>query len=215
MKIASPDGRRLLGAAKSKRVIALGVGVVAITTAGAFAAVVGQNAAPAVLPPAASAGNQPASPPMPAGFVEFQHPTAGFALSYPADWARLDSGDPQVPLLVQGGPHSFLVRVMDLPTQVGPRELPAAKPFTDQVVMSNGSVKLIAEPQQITLAGLPGYFYFYSFTDPASGAAGAHSHFFLFKGTTMISIVFQTVPAEQFGSGAATFDQVTRTFRVF
>ena len=107
-----------------------------------------------------------------------------------------------------------MVRVMDLPTQVGPRELPAAKPVTDKIVMSNGSVKLIAEPEQITLAGLPGYFYFYSFTDPATGATGAHSHFFLFKGTRMISIVFQAVPEEQFQSGAATFDQITRTFRV-
>jgi hypothetical protein len=30
----------------------------------------------------------------------------------------------------------------------------------------------------------------------------------------MISIVFQSVPAEQFKSGSATFDQITHTFRV-
>ncbi len=213
MRIASPDARRLFGAAKSKRVIGVGVGLVAITTAGTLAAAVGYNTATPAEPPPTAAANPP-PPTQPPGLVEFNDPRSGIALGYPSSWTRLDSGDAQVPLLVADGSHSFMVRVLDLPTQVGPSELPAAKPFTDQIVMSNGSVKLIAHPEQITLAGLPGYFYFYSFTDPATGATGAHSHFFLFKGTRMISIVFQAVPEEQFKGGAATFDEITRTFRV-
>ncbi|MCA1683766.1 MAG: hypothetical protein LC708_01360, partial [Actinobacteria bacterium] len=64
------------------------------------------------------------------------------------------------------------------------------------------------------LAGLPGYFYFYSFQDPGTGQRGAHSHFFVFKGQTLITLVFQALPAEQFPPAATTFDEITGSFRV-
>ncbi|MGH3566993.1 MAG: hypothetical protein ACRDRH_13365 [Pseudonocardia sp.] len=202
-----------------KRAVAVGVGVATVATAGVLAVGVGQRAAtPAGPPPGASttaASTTPAEPPAQApGLVEFRSPEVGFALGYPSTWTRLDPADPQVPLLAAQGPHSFLVRVLDLPAEIGSPELPTTRQLTDEIVMSDPSVKLLAEPHQITMAGLPGHFYFYNFTDPATGLTGAHSHFFLFKGKTMIALVFQTLPADRFKDGAATFDQITGTFRM-
>ncbi|MGH3977494.1 MAG: PsbP-related protein [Pseudonocardiaceae bacterium] len=164
-------------------------------------------------PAAAAASSSPDSPPR--GFVEFRDEQAGFALAYPKDWARVQLDDPQVALLAVRSPQDYVqVRVLELDAPVGPQLLPDAKQLTGYIVQANQSVKLLAEPKRIELAGLPGYFYFYSFQDPASGQTGAHSHFFLFRGPTMISIVFQALPAERFPSLAPTFDQITGSFRL-
>jgi len=173
--------------------------------------VLGLHSAASVPPAAASP--PPAPPP---GFVEFRDPPSGFALAYPAAWTRLPSPDPQVPLLVaQGDQGSFQVRVVGLDTPVAPQDLGALKQLTDQIITnSGGSAKLLAQPQQILLAGLPGYLYLYSFQDAGSGQTGVHSQVFLFKGKMMISLVFQAVPADQFQGLAPTFDQITGSFRV-
>lgn len=166
-------------------------------------------------PPPPTAAGPSSAPRLPPGFTEFRYPQAGFALAYPADWRRLPSSDPQVVLVAaRNAQESFLVRVVELESPVGPRELPAVKPVTDQIVKSNQSVQLLAEPAQIELAGLPGYFYFYSFADPGSGQRGAHSHFFVFKERKMITLVFQALPVEQFPQVAPTFDQIVSSFRV-
>ena len=157
-----------------------------------------------------------APPGVPPGFTEFRSSQAGFAVSYPADWMRLPTADPQVVLIAARGPEiSFLARVVELDVAIGPQELPAAQqPLTDQIEMGNESVELLAEPQPIELAGLPGYFYFYSFQDPGSGQRGVHSHLFVFKGQKLIALVFQALPAEQFRPAADTFDQITGSFRI-
>lgn len=185
-----------------------------MATAGVLAVGVGQHAATPAGPPAGAPTTAAEPAAQAPGLVEFRSPGVGFALDYPSDWTRLAPPDPQVPLLATQGPHSFLVRVLDLPTEIGAQELSAARKLTDEIVMSDPSVKLLTEPQQVNMAGLPGYFYFYNFTDPTTGLTGAHSHFFLFKGKTMIVLVFQTLPADRFKDGATTFDQITGTFRV-
>jgi len=214
MKKSAAGARDVLGALTGKRVVAVGVGVVAVATAGVLAVGVGQRAAAPAGPPTGASTTAAGAAAQPSGLVEFQSPEVGFALAYPSDWTRLDPADPQVPLLATRGPHSLLVRVLDLPTETASPELSAARQLTDKMVMSDASVTLLAEPQQITLGGLPGYFYFYNFTDPTTGLTGVHSHSFLFKGKTMIVLVFQTLPAGQFKDGATTFDQITGTFRV-
>ncbi len=199
-----------------KRLLAVVAGVLVVGAGlGTLGWAVGQwMLAPEEPPPAPAAG--PSSPArLPPGFTEFRHPPTGFALAYPADWRRLQSADPQVLLIAARNPQeSFLVRVVELDSPVGPAELPAAKQLTDQIVKSNQSVQLLTEPAQIELAGLPGYFYFYSFADPGSEQRGAHSHFFVFKERKMIILVFQAVPVEQFPQMAPTFDQITSSFRV-
>jgi hypothetical protein len=80
------------------------------------------------------------------------------------------------------------------------------------VVKSGRGVKLIAPPQRSDLGGLPGYFYLYSYRD-GDGRRGAHSHYFLFKGDTMFTIVFQAVPEGRLPELAPVFDRIARTFR--
>ena len=47
-----------------------------------------------------------------------------------------------------------------------------------------------------------------------SGLVGAHSHYFLFKGSTMISIIFQALPDGHFARLAPLFDRVAGSLRV-
>jgi PsbP len=148
----------------------------------------------------------------PVGFSEFRSEQAGFELAYPSDWTKLSPKDPQVLLLLSQGPQdSMLVRVSELQEAVGPQQLPALKQVTDKLVTSNKTVQMVAGPNQIQLGGLPGYYYFYNFTDPATGQQGSHSHFFLFNGKTMISMVFQSLPKEHFTESAKTFDKIANS----
>lgn len=151
----------------------------------------------------------------PVGFSEFRSEQAGIQLAYPSTWTKLSPKDPQVLLLVsQGTQDSFLVRANELPEPIGPQQLPAAKQLTDKIVTSNKSVQMITDPKPLMLGGLPGFFYFYSFKDPTTEQEGAHSHFFLFNGKTMISLVFQALPKEHFSEAAKTFDKIAASFRV-
>lgn len=149
----------------------------------------------------------------PAGFSEFRNEQAGFGLAYPSHWTKLSPKDPQVLLLLsQGTQDSFLVRASELQEPVGPQQLSAARQMTEKIVTSNKSIQLVTDPKQINLGGFPGFFYFYSFKDPTTGQEGTHSHFFLFNGKTMISMVFQSLPKEHFAESAKTFDQIAGSF---
>jgi hypothetical protein len=156
----------------------------------------------------------------PGGLVEFRDDRGGWAISYPKSWNVLQSSDADVALVVaekapevnQGG--SILARNLTLAAPVDESALPAAREITDRIVTSGEGIQLLAQPTVIHQGGLPGYFYFYSFKDPASGQEGAHTHYFLFKGPTMISFVFQALPKEEFQGLAKLFDEVIATFRV-
>ncbi len=137
----------------------------------------------------------------------------GFSISYPAGWRRVTSADPQVRLLVEGDGSSILVRMADLGMAIGPEDLDAAKKITDGLVRAAGQVEPLSPPRQVTLGGLPGYLYLYTFQDPATGQRGGHAHYFLFRGQTMITIVFQTVPAKRFAALAPMFDRIGETLR--
>jgi len=209
---AGPRGvRNLFSTTRRRRVLA----VVVVVPVAAGLAVLASGAGQRLLDPEEKPASAVRDPGRPADFTEFRSSEAGFAISYPEGWTRVQSPDPQVVLLAARDPEvSILVRVVGLQFPVGPRELPAVRQLTDQIVMANESVELLAEPQPIELAGLPGYFYFYAFQDPATGQRGAHSHFFIFKGQTLITLVFQALPAERFRAAAPTFDQITKSFRV-
>ncbi|MGH3928840.1 MAG: hypothetical protein ACRDTF_02555, partial [Pseudonocardiaceae bacterium] len=157
----------------------------------------------------------PAAAPDPAELTEFRNEQVGFALSYPASWVERKASDPQILLSASDATeqNAFLVRAVELPQTVGQQELEAAKELTDRIVGANPTAQLLFEPRALELAGLPGYWYFYSFKDEASGQQGAHSHYFLFKGNTMLSFVFQTIPLGEFKNSAAAFDQITASLR--
>lgn len=152
--------------------------------------------------------------------VEFRHEQAGFAISYPKAWSRPPSSDPQIALIAaekdpaqnQGG--SILVRVSALEAAVGKEQLGEARKATDAIVASGEGVELKAEPAEIEQGGLPGFYYFYTFQDPVSGGRGAHAHYFLFQGQTMVSLVFQALPEDDFIRLAPLLDRVAGSFRV-
>jgi hypothetical protein len=205
----------LWNAIRRRRVLAIVIGVVLALGLGTSAYLLGRQYYTHDSPPkatnAANTANKTNS--KPAGFTEFRSDQAAFELAYPSNWTKLSPKDPQVLLLLsQGTEDSLLVRASELPQPVGPQQLPAARQVTDKLVMSNKSVSMVTEPKQIDLGGLPGFFYFYNFKDPATGQEGAHSHFFLFNGKTMISMVFQTLPKERFADSAKTWDQIAASF---
>lgn len=149
----------------------------------------------------------------PSDLVGFQDPAGAFSGSYPSSWQRLTPTDPQVVLLAAGSDgSSFQVRKTPIGTPVTAANLDAARKLTDRVVESGKRVTLLRQPQQVTLGGLPGYLYLYTFDDSTTGQRGAHAHYFLFAGTTMITLVFQALPADRIGSLAPLFDRIASTF---
>jgi hypothetical protein len=159
----------------------------------------------------------PVAPEQPAraadDFVRFRDPAAGFSIALPASWRRVAPSDPQVRLLAEGDDSSMSVRTVDLETEVDQESLVAAKRLTDALVSSAGPLELVRPPSQVTLGGLPGYLYLYTYTDAATGGRGAHAHYFLFRGRTLITLVFETVPAEQLARLAPLFDRIGETLR--
>lgn len=153
------------------------------------------------------------------GLVEFRDEKAGWAISYPRAWNRLEPKDTEIALVVSERPAeqntggSILARDLTLGAPVNDGNLAAAKEVTDRIVTGDG-IQHITEPTVVRQAGLPGYFYFYSFKDPASGQEGVHSHYFLFKGSTMISFVFQALPKDEFQRLANLYDEVIASFKV-
>lgn len=207
----------LWNAIRKRRVLVI-IGLLLAVGLGTSAAIFGPklftHPQPAQTANAANTTNKAdaASKAKPAGFSEFRSDQAGFELAYPSDWTKLSPKDPQILLLVSQGPQdSFLVRTSQLEEAVGPQQLPALKQVTDKLVTSNKTVQMVAGPNQIELGGMPGFYYFYNFTDPATGQQGAHSHFFLFNGKTMISMVFQSLPKEHFTESAKVFDQIANS----
>ncbi|MGH8971810.1 MAG: hypothetical protein ACRD0C_01215 [Acidimicrobiia bacterium] len=201
-----------------KRAGLAGIVVVAIG-AGGIGLLAGRDAVDA--PRTANAAEATRQEAAPSGdLVEFVDEQAKFAISYPKAWVRAQSPNPQIPLIAaerdpaenQGG--SILVRVSPLEAAVAREQLGEVRKVTDPIVAAGEGVELKAEPAEITQGGLPGLYYFYTFHDSVSGRRGAHAHYFLFQGQTMISLVFQALPEEDFIRLAPILDRVAASFRV-
>jgi len=148
------------------------------------------------------------------GLVRFQDDGEDLAISYPATWRRIPSPDPEVRLVAGGTDESsVLMRTVPLGASVGPASIGSAKKLTDKLVMAAKRVKQLRPPRRVDdLGGLPGWLYIYTFEERATGQRGAHAHYFLFRGKTMITLVFQTLPAAQFATFAPLFDRLATTF---
>lgn len=175
-----------------------------VIVVGAAAALLGRELiAPAAPAPPARGADE---------FVTVENAAAGVSISHPPGWRRVASSDPAVMLLAEGDGASMLVRMVDLGVEIGPGNLDTGKKVSDDL-MRAGRRELLHPPKQVTLGGLPGYLYLYTFPDDATGQRGAHAHYFVFRGQTLITIVFQTVPAQRFAEFAALFDRIGATLR--
>ena len=196
-----------------KKILMAGLGLMVVTGAGTLFSVSRHT-------PRMPAATQARSVAPTEDLVEFRDDAAGFALSYPKAWTRATAPNPQIVLVAAehdpaknlGG--SILLRVTPLDAPVGKAQLAEARKATDAIVASGEGVALRAEPIETEQGGLPGLYYLYTFRDPVSGQTGVHSHFFLFKDSAMISLVFQTLPEGDFGRLAPLFDRVAGSLRV-
>ena len=146
-------------------------------------------------------------------FTRFEDSRRKLSITYPSSWQLISSPDPDVVLVTATVDASMLMRTTSIGTPVGAESIGSAKKLTDKLVMAGKNVKNLRPPRRIDdLGGLPGWLYIYSFRD-ASGKRGAHAHYFLFRGETMITLVFQTVPSERFTTYAPLFDRLAGTFR--
>jgi hypothetical protein len=146
--------------------------------------------------------------------TQFKDPAGAFEGDYPSSWQRLSSSNPSVVVLAAGPQGaSILVEKTAIGAKVTSANLAAAQPLANRVVHEANHVKLLRSPQAVTVSGLPGFLYLYTFVDPSTGQVGAHAHYFLFDGKTMITLVFQSLPSNNFVSQAHLFDRLTNSFK--
>ncbi|MEJ7785794.1 MAG: hypothetical protein WKF96_13390 [Solirubrobacteraceae bacterium] len=150
-----------------------------------------------------------------ADVVLFKDPVAKVSIAYPAGWERLPPRvtDPELALLVADDDStSLLMRIsgsgLDPVTTAG---LPVVRKYTDGLVKADPRAKQLVDPVAVQVGGLPGWRYRYTFESGAE--AGAHDHYFLFKGRQLIQLVFQAVPAARLPALASVFDDIAATFR--
>ena len=155
-------------------------------------------------------GPQPAPENTPVPVTLFRDPPNGITLEYPRSWKRVEVPVAEYRLALDAGNNvAFTLRVVPIQTPATAQNLQNFKAVTDGLVASNPTVKVFKE-QAISLNGMLGYYYFYTFTDGAVEAV--HAHYFLFSGHKMNILVFQTLP-DDFEPLAATFDRVAESFR--
>ncbi|MEA2151286.1 MAG: PsbP-like protein [Solirubrobacteraceae bacterium] len=182
--------------------------MVAAGAAAILALVIGVQVGRSIIPSGEDSHNAPSAPP-PARFSDQQ---VGITMNYPASWSRLQSRDPQVLLVAALSPATSLsLRVSKSQLKgVTARTLPVVKEFTDDLIAADKRAKLLSAPDPVSVGGLPGYRYRYTYTTQ-DGASGAHVHYLLFKHDLLIQLVFQALPATSLGSVEPTFDRIAGT----
>ena len=153
--------------------------------------------APATLPPGA--------------FTTFRDDETGFSIRYPSSWERFEAPLREIRLLVGAGPHSVRIRSRRTEVPTTPQNLSNLKAFADGAIA--GPTTVVLQQESVTVNGLIGFRYLYTFTDPDSGIEGAHLHYFLFQGHKMHDLIFQALPTDAFAEAEAIFNQMLESFR--
>ena len=158
-----------------------------------------------------NSGPPPAPDDTPVPVTSFRDPDTGASLDYPRTWKRVQVPNATYRLVLDGGNNvGMTLRVFPTEVATTATNLENVKAVTDGIVGSNASVQILKQ-QAVTLNGMVGYYYFYTFTDD-SGLPAVHAHYFLFQGKKMNMIVFQSLP-EDFEKLASTFDRIAESFR--
>lgn len=151
----------------------------------------------------------PARPHSP--FVVFHETASDVTLHYPSSWKRLptSAGDAALVVASPDKTRSLLMRISVTGLQdITARTLSIARRYTDPLVSADKTVKLLGPPEAVSVGGLLGYRYRYTY----HGAKGAHDHYFLFKRGRMIALVFQATPASRLAAAEAQFQRIAVTF---
>jgi len=150
----------------------------------------------------------PADAPMPV--TTYKDTQTGFTVEYPRAWKKVDVPVADYRLAVDGGSNvAFTIRVVPIETPATAANLENFKAVTDGLVTSNSTVQVLKQ-QAVSLNGMLGYYYFYTFTD--GGVQAVHAHYFLFSGKKMNILVFQALP-DDFAAKAPLFDKIAESFR--
>ena len=186
-----------------------------LALAAVLALVVGGVVGRSIVPSATEPETRAVEPDETPSTLRFTDTLTDVSIAYPSTWQRRMSAD-QAVRLVASSPDasaavSISVRKSDLET-VTMQTLPIVRPLTDDLLREDPRIANVPEPVAVTVDGLPGYRYTYTYRR-AEGGAGAHIHYFLFKGDRLIQMVLQAVPASKLASLQATFDEVAQTFR--
>ncbi len=203
----------------SRRTMVIGLSVLAVVLAGVLVAVLatGGSGSNSASPPTSTATTRPVpiGPTLPAAaFTSFHDDLTRFTIQYPTSWQRAQAPVSEVRLVVTAPEGDVVsVRVNTTEQATTPQNLANLKSVSDGSIGSNPTAKVL-KTDAITLNGLIGYYYLYTFTDGASGLEGVHAHYFLFQGHNMYSIVFQVLPSDRFAAAAGVFDQIAQSFKV-
>ena len=147
-------------------------------------------------------------------FQGYRDDDAGFSLRYPKTWLRYVPPASDIRLAVAINPPStdgFWVRVLPIQTEATQQNIQNFKAVTDAVVFGDQRNKLIQE-QLVLVNNRLAYYYLYTFEDDITRNQGIHAHYFIFDGLRMFSLVFQSVPTDNFTRQAGIFDQIAESF---
>lgn len=152
----------------------------------------------------------------PTEMTSFHDDVTGFTVKYPKSWNRLNVPVADIRTVLLPGfndKNAVQIRIYPIQTVADQNNIGNFKAVTDAIVFGDQSNKLIQE-QLVTLNGKLTYYYLYTFHDASTNQDGVHAHYFVFEGHRFFSIVFQTLPAEEFNRLAAVYDQVAESFTV-
>lgn len=148
-------------------------------------------------------------------FQGYRDEATGFSLRYPKAWIRYVPASSDYRLAVAIQPpdtDGFWVRVYPIQTEATEANIQNFKAVTDTIAFGDGSAKLIQE-QLVRVNGRLAYYYLYTFEDEFSRNQGIHAHYFIFEGQRMFSLVFQSIPSDDFARQAGIFDQIAESFQ--
>lgn len=77
-------------------------------------------------------------------------------------------------------------------------------------ILHTGGLDVVTD-RALTINGVPGYVYVYTFADAASGRTTMHWHYFFFDGKQLDVLVLQALPATAFDGLAPTFDAIAKS----
>jgi hypothetical protein len=189
------------------RRLLVGVVVGALALVAVLALVVGGVVGRSIVPTPA----EPAAPET----IRFADTLTDVAISYPTAWVRRTPQDQSVRILASSPDASagvsVSVRPSGLEEPVTTSSLPVVRPLTDDLLRADTRIRRISDPAAVTIGGLPGYRYTYTYR-MQDKTEGAHVHYFLFKNARLVQIVLQAVPSTKLPSLQPTFDKIAASF---